>query len=305
MLFGSAFSSGKSKGIAGKLDDELLADFEEEQAQLVEEKYQKARNDYLYIEEKRHALKDRGLAGQFERLQHISGNMLKYLQKNPRKILQAQKFVDYYQDRAVMFIDKYRELEETNLETSEFAAMKDRLRRSLGDVEAAYNDQFRKLLQDQFSDIQAEMEVIHRSLDMDGISRGSKYTAVADPVPITVEATSPNDFPVADLPDIQPLQQKRRNRREQNTAFPVNSGIIPDELRKDVILTKLIQSALAIFLGGFGAHKFYQGKTWQGIIYCLLFWTGLPEFIGFCEGIRYLVMKLDDFYLNYYLERNK
>lgn len=287
------------------MDEDLLADFEEEQAQLVAEKYQKARSDFLYLEEKRHSLKDSGLAEQFGRLQHIAGNMLKYLQKNPHKILQAQKFVDYYQDRAVMFIDKYQELEETNLETSEFAAMKDRLRRSLGDVEAAYNDQFRKLLQDQFSDIQAEMEVVHQSLDMDGISRSSKYTAVADPVPITVETTSSTDFPVADLPDIQPSRPKRRHKRRQNAVLPANNSIIPDEVRKDVILTKLIQSALAIFLGGVGAHKFYQGKTGQGIIYCLLFWTGLPEFIGFCEGIRYLVMKLDDFYLDYYLERNK
>ena len=89
------------------------------------------------------------------------------------------------------------------------------------------------------------------------------------------------------------------------SKFPSASGKnlpsrIPEEQRGDVLLTKLIQSSLAIVLGSFGAHKFYQGKTFQGVLYCLFCWTLLPGFIGFCEGIRYLCMKMDDFYTDYY-----
>ena len=82
-------------------------------------------------------------------------------------------------------------------------------------------------------------------------------------------------------------------------------SLIPPGEKPEVIRHKVLQSLLAIFLGTFGAHKFYQGKTFQGALYCLFCWTTLPGFIGFCEGIRYMCMKMDDFYLDYYLERRK
>ena len=63
---------------------------------------------------------------------------------------------------------------------------------------------------------------------------------------------------------------------------------------------KLIAGALGIFLGTFGAHKFYFGKTKWGFLYALMSWTGLPGFLGFVEGIRYIFMPLDDFYEQYY-----
>jgi len=287
-----------------KLDTDLLAEMEEEQARLIEEQYQKARDDMTYIEENRHLVKDKGLAEQLSRMQKISGNMLKYLRKNPRKIPQAQKFIDYYQDRAVLLVQKYREFEEANLESTEFEAMKDRLRRSLGELEAAYADQFKKLLHEQFTDLEAEMEVIHRSLDMDGIKgRANVSLPPEDDFNLPVPKPASLDWDDIERQERLPRPGKTRRNRQITTVIPGRSDIIPDDVRGDVIITKLIQSALAIFLGGFGAHKFYQGKTGQGILYCLLCWTGLPEFIGFCEGIRYLVMKLDNFYLDYYLER--
>ena len=78
-----------------------------------------------------------------------------------------------------------------------------------------------------------------------------------------------------------------------------------EEDRPQIVQTKLIQSALAIFLGSFGAHKFYQGKTIQGIIYFLLSWTTLPMWISIVEGIRYLFMPIEDFYTQYIKKNNR
>lgn len=50
-------------------------------------------------------------------------------------------------------------------------------------------------------------------------------------------------------------------------------------------------AALAIFLGGFGAHKFYCNDSHMGIIYLMLFWTGVPFLISLVEGILYLICK--------------
>lgn len=58
---------------------------------------------------------------------------------------------------------------------------------------------------------------------------------------------------------------------------------------------KLAAALLAIFLGDFGAHKFYLGKPGVGLIYLLFFWTGIPAIIGFIEGILYLLSSEEDF----------
>ena len=52
---------------------------------------------------------------------------------------------------------------------------------------------------------------------------------------------------------------------------------------------------LALLLGGFGVHKFYLGKTGQGILYLVFFWTLIPALIGFIEGLVYLFSDSADF----------
>lgn len=58
---------------------------------------------------------------------------------------------------------------------------------------------------------------------------------------------------------------------------------------------KLTASLLAIFLGIFGAHKFYLGQEIFGVLYLLFCWTFIPAIIGLIEGLNYLSMKDADF----------
>lgn len=48
---------------------------------------------------------------------------------------------------------------------------------------------------------------------------------------------------------------------------------------------------IALFLGTFGAHKFYNGSYAWGIIYLLLCWTSVPTIVSAGEG---LLSCLDD-----------
>jgi TM2 domain-containing membrane protein YozV len=52
-----------------------------------------------------------------------------------------------------------------------------------------------------------------------------------------------------------------------------------ESVRRDEIVGIL----LAIFLGTFGVHHFYLRRTGLGILYCLLFWSGIPTLLGFIE----------------------
>lgn len=55
----------------------------------------------------------------------------------------------------------------------------------------------------------------------------------------------------------------------------------------------------AFFLGGFGAHKFYLGKTGMGILYLIFCWTLITSFIAFIEFIMLLCMSDENFNRKY------
>ncbi|MGP8252262.1 MAG: NINE protein [Terracidiphilus sp.] len=46
---------------------------------------------------------------------------------------------------------------------------------------------------------------------------------------------------------------------------------------------EIVGILLALFLGTFGIHHFYLRRTGLGILYCLLFWSGIPTLLGFIE----------------------
>ena len=45
----------------------------------------------------------------------------------------------------------------------------------------------------------------------------------------------------------------------------------------------IVALCLAFFLGGFGAHKFYQGRYFSGSLYLIFSWTLVPFFFSFID----------------------
>lgn len=72
----------------------------------------------------------------------------------------------------------------------------------------------------------------------------------------------------------------RRKSDSQKTYTP-HSPIAP----QGKLVNKLTYCLLACFLGAFGAHKFYAGKTMWGVIYILLSFVGISSIIAFVELI--------------------
>lgn len=48
---------------------------------------------------------------------------------------------------------------------------------------------------------------------------------------------------------------------------------------------------LALFLGGIGAHDFYVGKTFKGVVKLLFVWTGIPSVVALFNIIGALMHK--------------
>lgn len=62
---------------------------------------------------------------------------------------------------------------------------------------------------------------------------------------------------------------------------------------------RIAAALLALFLGGFGVHKFYLGKIGQGFLYIIFCWTFIPSVIAFVEFILYLCQSDEDFARKY------
>lgn len=56
---------------------------------------------------------------------------------------------------------------------------------------------------------------------------------------------------------------------------------------------------LAFFLGSVGAHKFYLGRTAQGLIFLLFCWTFIPAIAGIIESVNYLSLSDEAFEAKY------
>jgi len=65
------------------------------------------------------------------------------------------------------------------------------------------------------------------------------------------------------------------------------------------VKSKTTAGILALLLGGIGAHKFYLGKGFQGLLYLIFFWTWIPMIIATIEGISYLMMSPQKFAAKY------
>ncbi len=298
---GKAFWDWK-KNRTPRLD---LKELEAERAQYLQENFDKATADYNYLETARENLSDRELSIQLRRMQRTAKDLLNHLEKNPERIALAYKFIDYYQDRAVKIVKQYQELEETHLSTDKVQNLKARMKQTLVALNEAYQDQFEHILNDQIISADAALTVMEQQLNAEGIDTKTIEVGKVDEYGNVRIDTDLQGQPMEMEPQRKFFPQgMQKRRRGEIDAMPEDLLPFPEEDRPQIVQTKLIQSALAMFLGSFGAHKFYQGKTLQGVIYFLLSWTTLPMWVSLVEGIRYLFMPVEDFY-EQYVKKNK
>jgi TM2 domain-containing membrane protein YozV len=52
---------------------------------------------------------------------------------------------------------------------------------------------------------------------------------------------------------------------------------------------------ICFFAGGFGIHKFYLGKNFEGILYLIFCWTCIPSLIAFFEFLGLCFMSDREF----------
>ncbi len=264
-----------------------------EQAELAQTIFNKAREDYHRIEAVRKDLQDTELCIQLDKLQDIAQRMFAYLSAHPKLLPQARRFSDTYQDRAASLAEEYLELETTGVTGGKVAETKARIKAALFSFDEAYEAEFSRLLHTKLLDVDVEIDVLKETMKADGALDTEDFTIVTEEPPVE-EASAEN--PAG--PPVNRGGRKIRPKENRVAIFEQGEGL-PAEMRSRIIKDKVICGLLAIFLGTFGVHRFYRGQTALGLVYAAFFWSSIPTFVGIIEGLRYLVMPVNDYYRGY------
>lgn len=108
------------------------------------------------------------------------------------------------------------------------------------------------------------------------------------------------------------LTEKEKKKIEEEEKYRAQAkSKYSSVLESKTSRNRIAAALLAIFLGTFGIHKFYNsskarissfaylGKPLQGFLYLIFCWTFLPGLVGFFEGIIYLTMSDKSFESKY------
>ena len=95
---------------------------------------------------------------------------MKYLEENPGKIPQARQFIDYYQDAASQLLEKYVDLQNTDLNTEDTRRLKVQTEEAIRTLNEAFENQFQKLMSEELLDMEAELQLLRQTMKMEGHS---------------------------------------------------------------------------------------------------------------------------------------
>jgi len=71
-------------------------------------------------------------------------------------------------------------------------------------------------------------------------------------------------------------------------SFDDTEEVGKDDHKEEKKRSRTVAGILALLLGVVGAHKFYQGKYAQGVLFLLFFWTFIPGVLATIEGVHLL-----------------
>ena len=89
-------------------------------------------------------------------------------EEQPGKIMEARRYIDYYQDTASSLLEKYVKLQETGLGSGEAERLKVQTTQALLTLNRAFEGQFEKLMGNELMDMEAEIRLLKQTMEMEG-----------------------------------------------------------------------------------------------------------------------------------------
>lgn len=111
---------------------------------------------------------DAGIDEKAKKLYELGDRLLKYLGNNPQKISSARRFFSFYLATAANILTKYMDLIASNPDSPQVQGLTPETARALDILQGAFMTQFNKLMQNEVMDIEADINLLEKTLHLEG-----------------------------------------------------------------------------------------------------------------------------------------
>ena len=116
------------------------------------------------------SIPDEVMSAKIDRIEEITGKILKYQKEHPNKEGQLRSFLNYYLPTTLKILRAYAQLDAQGIEGENISAAKKRIEDMMDQVVYGFERQLDKLFQDDAMDITSDVEVLENMLRKDGLS---------------------------------------------------------------------------------------------------------------------------------------
>ena len=113
---------------------------------------------------------DAVMSAKIDRIEEITGKILKYQKEHPNREGQLRSFLNYYLPTTLKILRAYAQLDAQGIEGENISAAKKRIEDMMDQVVYGFERQLDKLFRDDAMDITSDVEVLENMLRKDGLS---------------------------------------------------------------------------------------------------------------------------------------
>ena len=161
----------------------MLTEYTESQAIHPEEKKEEAvsRNDRILrqIRADNDLIADREVSAKIDRIEDLTRKIFAILDQRPEKEAQLYNFMNYYLPTTLKALESYARLEAQGIETAAIREAKQKINSALDELAEGYEKQLDKLFEDDVVDITADIDVMRKMLQKDGLQEDEILSTVS------------------------------------------------------------------------------------------------------------------------------
>jgi len=119
-------------------------------------------------------INDREVKEKADRICGLTGQILDTIKNDPKDLKPARSFLNYYLDTAIRILTRYNELALYQTPTAEVEEVIEKVDHTLGTLEKAFEKQQERLLENDVLDLETELTVLERTVEMEGFGKDLK-----------------------------------------------------------------------------------------------------------------------------------
>lgn len=110
------------------------------------------------------------ISQKIDRIELLTGEIFRYLEKHPERESELRTFMDYYLPQTLKILETYAQLEAQGVQTENIRKARAQIGEMLDQLTESYEKQLDKLFHSDVLDISADIEVMRQMLRSDGLS---------------------------------------------------------------------------------------------------------------------------------------